>query len=194
MTPYSGDDAVRKALAEHACPTPFHVVRMRFLGDAATPGVGLGPAKVIESLWPDGLPVFEGEARAKALYGRLLGLWNHLGRHCRGVPLKLSPLPRPASWQDVAAALRLRCEEVEAFLTGLTVAGLEDILPPPLLKAVTDLDLMRQTLAEIAQRLQAAQGLPEEMSLDDYATLLKNTTDGLQKLIGAVAMARGRII
>ena len=46
---YAGDKAVRALLERYACPTSFHVVRTRLLGNIATPKLDASPLRAIES-------------------------------------------------------------------------------------------------------------------------------------------------
>ncbi len=48
---YPGDAAFQRLLEKYSCPTPFHVVRMRFLGEIASLDFGASPIKTIESFW-----------------------------------------------------------------------------------------------------------------------------------------------
>ena len=46
-----GDAALQRLLEKYNCPTAFHVVRMRFLGEIASLDFGASPIKTIESFW-----------------------------------------------------------------------------------------------------------------------------------------------
>ena len=59
VPPTASDDEVRALLARYECPLPFHEVRTLFLGNIASPSVGLSPIRVIERLWGGELPEFE---------------------------------------------------------------------------------------------------------------------------------------
>lgn len=50
VPPTATDDEVRALLILYRCPVPFHEVRTRFLGNIASPGMGVSPIKVIEGL------------------------------------------------------------------------------------------------------------------------------------------------
>jgi len=45
---YSGDAAFQRLLETYSCPTPFHVVRMRFLGGIGSIEKKASPIKTIE--------------------------------------------------------------------------------------------------------------------------------------------------
>jgi hypothetical protein len=59
VPPTATDDEVRALLVRYRCPLQFHEVRTRFLGNIASPGMGVSPIKVVESLWGGKLPEFE---------------------------------------------------------------------------------------------------------------------------------------
>lgn len=82
--PYAGDGAIQKLLTRSGCPTPFHVVRMRFWGEIVSPAQKVSPVKTIEALWPAGLPTFDSAEEANAFFQALMGLWNHLAGYQGG--------------------------------------------------------------------------------------------------------------
>ena len=73
---YAGDKAVRALLERYACPTSFHVVRTRLLGNIATPKLDASPLRAIESCWEGELPEFDNVGAANELFESLMGLWN----------------------------------------------------------------------------------------------------------------------
>lgn len=76
------DEEVRALLVRYRCLVPFHVVRTRFLGNIASPGMGVSPIKMVERLWGGEFPEFETIGAANELIGALvMGLWNRLSRH-----------------------------------------------------------------------------------------------------------------
>ena len=78
---YAGDKAVRALLERYACPTSFHVIRTRLLGNIATPKLDASPLRAIESFWEGELPGFDNVGAASELFESLMGLWNELARH-----------------------------------------------------------------------------------------------------------------
>ena len=78
---YAGDKAVRALLERYACPTSFHVIRTRLLGNIATPRLDASPLRAIESCWEGELPGFDNVGAASELFESLMGLWNELARH-----------------------------------------------------------------------------------------------------------------
>ncbi len=87
------DEEIRVLLEHYRCPVPFHEVRARFLGNIATPAVGVSPIKMVERLWSGELPEFNSIDAANELIGALImGLWNRLTRHQeRSAPFRLVP-------------------------------------------------------------------------------------------------------
>ena len=83
---YAGDKAVRAVLERYACPTSFHVVRTRLLGNIATPKLDASPLRAIESCWEGELPEFDNVGAANELFESLMGLWNELARHQSVLP------------------------------------------------------------------------------------------------------------
>lgn len=185
---YLGDGAIIKLLEKHGCPTPFHVVRMRFLGEIASPALGISPAKSIQSFWPDGMPEFDSQAEVERLYGGLMGLWNHLARHEKGVPVKLLPMPKLRTWDDLADILRIRREEIGAFLDGLSIGGMEDILPAPLMKAVADLGRLAELLNEIENRVADSTRDTSGLSLFDSEAALRDHSASIEKMLSAITL------
>ena len=47
---YVGDIRIRELLRAHDCPTPFHAVRTRFLGNIATPRLDASPIETIKEV------------------------------------------------------------------------------------------------------------------------------------------------
>ena len=120
--PYAGDGAIRKLLLRHHCPTPFHVVRMRFWGEIVSPSLQASPTKTIESFWPEGLPIFDNAEEANGFFQALMGLWNNVARFQSGSPpLKLQKVDRVDTREALHAAAKLRMEELhDGFLYGFT--------------------------------------------------------------------------
>ena len=47
----ASDAEVRRLLDRYGCPTPFHVVRTRFLGNIASPELTASPLEQVRALW-----------------------------------------------------------------------------------------------------------------------------------------------
>ena len=54
----ASDAEVIALLQRYKCPTPFHEVRTRFLGNIASPVIGASPIETVKQLWGGKLPEF----------------------------------------------------------------------------------------------------------------------------------------
>ena len=113
--------AAEDLLLKYGCPTPFHAVRARFLGNIATPGVGSKPFDMVKGLWGGKLPVFESiEALNKLLEMLIMGLWNDLTKNqSRGAPFRLCRTAVAESCEGLAHIGKVRGEEIDGFIVGL---------------------------------------------------------------------------
>jgi|TARA_B100000315_G_scaffold200638_1_gene192876 hypothetical protein len=145
---YVGDGKVRSLLETAGCPVPFHVVRVRFMGNIASPIPEASPLRLIEDLWPEGLPDFQHRNEVNHLLGALMGLWNHLAKHQkRSKPFKLTRQPRLATRADIAEFLAVRCQEIEGFLDGL-YDGRESLDLPD--AVIEELDSLAESFAVLS--------------------------------------------
>jgi hypothetical protein len=121
MPPTASDGQVRALLQRYRCPTPFHAVRTRFLGNIASPDLQASPMKTVEALWGGALPPFESHEAADELIGALvMGLWNRLTRHQeRSTPFRLTRIEVPATREGMATLALMRREELDGFTEGL---------------------------------------------------------------------------
>lgn len=119
--PAATDDEIRVLLERYQCPVPFHEVRTRFLGNIATPAMGVSPIKIVEGLWGGKLPEFETLDGANQLIGALImGLWNRLSRHQeRSAPFRLIRIDAPVTRGGLAAMALMRRQELDGFIEGL---------------------------------------------------------------------------
>src|SRR3954464_13244518 len=63
----ASDTEVRGLLDRYGCPTPFHAVRTRFLGNIASPVLGASPLDQVKALWDGELPEFDDVEAANEL-------------------------------------------------------------------------------------------------------------------------------
>lgn len=121
VPPIASDAEVRALLQRHRCPTPFHAVRTRFLGNIASPDLRASPMKTVEVLWGGTLPAFDSEAALNEMIGVLvMGLWNRLNLHQeRSTPFRLTRLEVPATRDGLATLALMRREELDGFTEGL---------------------------------------------------------------------------
>ena len=148
-SPRVRDDQVRALLQQYQCPVPFHVVRTRFLGNIASPGVDAAPLQVVKALWGGELPPFDTLDAANELIGALMmGLWNQLTRHQeRSAPFRLVRVEVPTSREGLARLARLRRDEVEGFVDGLFGDEQHLELPERARAALATLGELRAALA-----------------------------------------------
>jgi len=113
--------AAAALLRQHGCDVPFHVVRMRFLGNIATPGPMVKPLDMVQSLWGGALPAVDSMDTLNAIFEMLIGgLWNDLVRHQkRSAPVRLTRLDVPATPEGLSTLAEVRIEELDAFADGL---------------------------------------------------------------------------
>src|SRR3954463_13190575 len=151
VPPSATDDEVRALLVRYRCPVPFHEVRTRFLGNIASPGMGVSPIKVVEGLWGGKLPEFETIEAANQLVGALvMGLWNRLTRHQdRNSPFRLTRIETAATREGLAALALIRVQEIEGFVHGLFGRQEEIDLPERAHRALDDLGKMRAMFAAV---------------------------------------------
>jgi hypothetical protein len=184
---YPGDATFKKLLAKYHCPTPFHVVRMRFLGEIASPDFAASPSKTVESLWDGDLPVFERSEEASAFFQTMMSLWNRMARHQDGVLVKLLRPKKLREWDDIAAALRLRSEEIrDGFLIGFSGSGEPQYLPEALEEALDGLKEIAARFDEAAVRAQEPGRDEAELSLGDYRQIIKARTNEVEDLLTAI--------
>lgn len=150
--PKSPDEKTIHALLDkHGCPTPFHEVRTRFLGNIATPDFTASPMRIVEGLWGGELPVFDTMDEANELIGVLVqGLWNALTRHQkRSQPFRLKRLNLDATPKNLAFFAQVRRQELEGFIEGLFNGQDRIDLPERAHQALDHLGELRAMMAGI---------------------------------------------
>jgi hypothetical protein len=55
------DQHIQALLTRYQCPTPMHVLRMRFLGAIASPRMEVSPIQLVTKAWGGELPEFASE-------------------------------------------------------------------------------------------------------------------------------------
>ena len=176
---FVGDAKIRALLETVSCPTPFHAVRARFMGNIASPMLSTSPIRTIEEFWPDGLPEFDSEEEAKNLMQGLLGLWNHLAAHQkRSKPFKLTIKPFGDDRASMLDFLAVRTEEIDQFLEGLL--GGEDELPIPE-DIHAEIELLSENYALMSATLVM---LNRDDTTDEDASGLAQSLQELNKIAG----------
>ncbi|MGC2204178.1 MAG: hypothetical protein WA633_29045 [Stellaceae bacterium] len=191
VPPTATDDEVRALLVRYRCPVPFHEVRTRFLGNIASPGMGVSPIKVVEGLWGGKLPEFETIDAANELVGALvMGLWNRLSRHQdRSAPFRLTRIGTEATREGLAALAMLRRQELEGFVEGLF--GKEEALDFPErahrgLGALSEMWALFEETEAVA-RDEAKTGTERDM--EKTLRLLRQMTKGAEHEIHAILLS-----
>ena len=187
---YSGDAAFQRFLEKCNCPTPFHVVRMRFLGEIASLDLDASPIKTIESFWDGDLPVFDREGETSTFFQVMMGLWNRMARHQQGVLVKLFKPKKLRERDDVAAAFRMRAEEIrDGFLAGFSGSGTDQHLPESLEEALHGLKEIAERFEEAAERVQGPERNEDELSLADFRQTIEVRTKEVETLLTAIMRA-----
>jgi len=115
------DQQVQALLTRHQCPTPMHVLRMRFLGAMASPRMQVSPLQLITQAWGGKLPEFASEADAEELLQALLGgWWNRLSEHQNArSPFRLPRSEVKPKRQALLELAQTRSQELAGFVDGL---------------------------------------------------------------------------
>ena len=184
---YPGDAAFQRLLEKHGCPTPFHVVRMRFLGEIASLDFGASPIKTVESFWDGELPLFEREGEASIFFQTMMSLWTRMARHQEGVLVKLQKTKKLRDWDDVSAALRMRAEELrDGFLVGFSGSGNAQPVPQHLEDALHGLEKAAEQFELVAERVNGPERGEDGLTVDDYRGLLEVHTREAEALLTAI--------
>jgi hypothetical protein len=137
----------------NATAAPFLSTRYArgFLGNIASPGIGVSPIKMVEGLWGGELPEFGSTNTAKELIGALImGLWNRLTRHQeRSAPFRLSRPDVAATREGLATLALIRRQELDGFVEGLFGAEETMDLPERAHRSLGTLSEMRALIAGV---------------------------------------------
>ena len=187
----ASDEQVRALLVRYACPVPFHEVRTRFLGNIASPAIGVSPMKMVESLWGGKLPEFETKDAASELIGALImGLWNQLTKHQdRNAPFRLTRSSIAPTREGLATFALMRRQELDGFVEGLF--GQEEIVDVPerAHRALDDLADMRALFAAAAE-LATAETKPAQLKeMETTLRLLREMTKNAEHEMHAIVLS-----
>ena len=121
MTGGASDAEVIALLKRYNCPTPFHEVRTRFLGNIASPVMGASPIETIKQLWGGELPEFDSIEAANELFNALVaGLWNRLTTHQSSRnPFRLQRFDVTPTREGLKHFALVRRQELDGFVEGL---------------------------------------------------------------------------
>lgn len=117
----ASDAEVIALLKRYHCPTPFHEVRTRFLGNIASPLAGASPMETVKQLWGGELPEFDSlEAANELLKVLVSGLWNRLTAHQSSRdPFRLMRFEVAQTRQGLGQLALVRRQELDGFVVGL---------------------------------------------------------------------------
>lgn len=135
------EEAIRTLLDRYGCPTPYEMVRTLFMGNIASPVMGLSPVSAIKALWFGDFPEFETEDDANTLFeGLLSGVWNGLTIHQeRKTPFQLIRRPVALERSALAALSKMRLDEIGGFIDGLYGDHEQVLFPAKALSALSRL-------------------------------------------------------
>jgi len=117
----ASDAEVIALLKRLKCPTPFHEVRTRFLGNIASPVMGASPMETVKQLWGGELPEFDSmEAVNELLNVLVAGLWNRLTAHQSSRnPFRLMRFDVAQTREGLKHFAQVRRQELDGFVEGL---------------------------------------------------------------------------
>ena len=151
----ASDAEVIALLKRYKCPTPFHEVRTRFLGNIASPNMGVSPMESVKQLWGGELPPFDSMEAANELFSVLVaGLWNRLTAHQSSRnPFRLLRFEVAQTREGLESLALVRRQELDGFVEGLFGPEEHIDLPEPAHVALGVLAEMRAMLAGIVDVL-----------------------------------------
>ncbi len=117
----ASDAEVVALLERYRCPTPFHEIRTRFLGNIASPVMSASPLETVKQLWGGELPEFDSVDAVNELLGALVaGLWNRLTAHQSGRnPFRLLRFEVAQTREGLKHLALVRGQELDGFVEGL---------------------------------------------------------------------------
>jgi len=167
------DHQIQALLTRYQCPTPMHVLRMRFLGAMASPRMQVSPLQLITQAWGGKLPEFASEADAEELLQALLrGWWNRLSEHQNArSPFRLPRSEVKPKRQALLELAQTRSQELAGFVEGLFGDDEEMDMPEKAHAALTVLAKIHSMFAGSVALLEIEASPAEHRELID---LLRN--------------------
>lgn len=95
-------------------------VRTIFMGNIASPALGVSPLTALKALWNGEMPLLQSAEEMEALANTLIsGLWNQLADHQdRRSPFRLTREPMPVTRTALRALALTRAQELAGFVDG----------------------------------------------------------------------------
>jgi hypothetical protein len=167
------DHQIQALLTRYQCPTPMHVLRMRFLGAMASPRMQVSPLQLITQAWGGELPELASEADAEELLQALLGgWWNRLSEHQNArSPFRLPRSEVKPKRQALLELAQTRSQELAGFVDGLFGDDEEMDLPEKAHEALDVLAKIHSMFASTVALLEIEASPAEHRELID---LLRN--------------------
>ena len=175
---YIGDDSFKKMLDHYHCPTPLHVIKMRFAGAICSPNLELRPTEVISSFWPQGeTPRLETKNEAELFFKFFMGLWDTIFVGVKNNHIKLDRLEGKDK-ATLKAYCHHRYEEVEAgFIEGFW-GGKADLKITQYIAGIIDsLTDLSEVYAKMPNKIDSA------MDLTAITSALHKTDEMVEKSI-----------
>jgi len=199
MTGTSDADVIA-LLKRYKCPTPFHEVRTRFLGNIASPVIGASPIEAVKQLWGGDLPEFDStEAVNELLNALVAGLWNRLTAHQSSRnPFRLLRFDVAHTREGLKHLALVRRQELDGFVEGLFGREEHIDLPERAHEAVGVLAEIRAMLAGVINLLDDSRKPAEP---DELKGLIRNIQEltiiaekEMNKTNVSCKRARGRLL
>jgi hypothetical protein len=161
-------------LKRYKCPTPFHEVRTRFMGNIASPVMGASPLETVKQLWGGELPEFDSMEAVNDLLNTLVaGLWNRLTEHQSSRnPFRLIRFDVAQTREGLTHFALVRRQELDGFVQGLFGAEVEIDLPARAHQALGVLAEVRAFLVGIIDLLN---DVSKPAAHDDLKDLVRNS-------------------
>src|SRR6266571_7590785 len=171
-----GDDEVRLLLDRYKCPTPFHEVRTRFLGNIASPVMAASPMETVKQLWGGELPAFDSmEAVNELLNVLVAGLWNRLTAHQSSRnPFRLMRFDVAQTREGLKHFALVRRQELNGFVEGLF--GPEEHIDLPE-RAHEALGVLAEIRAILAGAIDLLDDSSKPAEPDDFKALVRNVQE-----------------
>jgi len=169
----ASDAEVVALLQRYKCPTPFHEVRTRFLGNIASPAMNVSPMETVKQLWGGELPEFDSmEAVNELLHALVAGLWNRLTAHQSSRhPFRLLRFDVAETREGLAHFALVRRQELDGFVEGLFGPEEHIDLPQRAHEALGVLAELRAMFAGMAHLLDDPS---KPATSDDLKALVRN--------------------